>query len=82
MTTQHEMVKLFTEQLKLCAMKPDETVIVLCEHNIRADYAEAFMLAARDLGATPFQVTVPLREKRSARQTTGRTAIAGNRPVI
>ena len=82
MTTQHEMVKLFTEQLKLCAMKPEETVIVLCEHNIRADYAEAFMLAARDLGATPFQVTVPLREKRSARQTTGRTAIAGNRPVI
>ncbi|OBZ95630.1 leucyl aminopeptidase [Pararhizobium polonicum] len=82
MTTQHEMVKLFTEQLRLCALKPDETVIVLSEHDIRADYAAAFMLAARDLGATPFQITVPLRERRSARQTTGRTAIAGNRPVI
>jgi 2,5-dihydroxypyridine 5,6-dioxygenase len=82
MPTQHEMVKLFTEQLKLCAMQPEETVIILCEHDIRADYAEAFMLAARDLGAMPFQITVPLREKRSARQTTGKTAIAGNRPVI
>ncbi|MCM2472445.1 leucyl aminopeptidase [Rhizobium sp. CG5] len=82
MTTQHEMVALFTEQLKLCALKPDETVIVLCEHDIRADYAEAFLLAARDLGATPFQITVPLRERRSSRQTTGKTAIAGNRPVI
>ncbi|MEN3150014.1 leucyl aminopeptidase [Neorhizobium sp. IRAMC:178] len=82
MPTQHEMVKLFTEQLKLCAIKPEETVIILCEDDIRADYAQAFMLAARDLGATPFQITVPLREKRSARQTTGKTAIAGNRPVI
>jgi 2,5-dihydroxypyridine 5,6-dioxygenase len=76
------MVTLFTEQLKLCALKPDETVIILCEHDIRADYAEAFMLAARDLGATPFQITVPLRERRSSRQTTGKTAIGGNRPVI
>ncbi|WP_108259602.1 M29 family metallopeptidase [Mangrovicoccus ximenensis] len=82
MATQHEMVKLFTDQLKLCALKPHETVIVLCEDDIRADYAKAFLIAAREMGATPFQVTVPLREKRSARQTTGRTAIAGNRPVI
>jgi len=82
MASQHEMVKLFTEQLKLCGLKAHETMIVLCEDDIRADYATAFLLAGRELGATPFQITVPLREKRSARMTTGRTAIAGNRPVI
>ncbi|UIY32180.1 hypothetical protein LZK73_25420 (plasmid) [Neorhizobium galegae] len=48
MATQLEMVKLFSEQLKLCKMKPDETVIILCEDDIRADYAAAFMLAARE----------------------------------
>lgn len=82
MVSQVEMVKLFTEQLKLCKLKPHETVIVLCEDDIRADYASAFMLAARELGATPFQITLPLRERRSIRQTTGKNALAGNRPAI
>lgn len=82
MASQLEMVKLFTEQLKLCKLKPHETVIVLCEDDIRADYATAFLLAARELGATPFQITVPLRDKRSARQTTGRNALAGNRAAV
>ncbi|TMV77214.1 leucyl aminopeptidase [Thioclava sp. BHET1] len=82
MATQYEMVKLFRKQLELCALKPHETMIVLCEDDIRADYAQAFVLAGREMGATPFQITVPLREKRTDKQTTGRTAIAGNRPVI
>jgi 2,5-dihydroxypyridine 5,6-dioxygenase len=82
MASQLEMVKLFTEQLKLCKMKPHETVIILCEDDIRADYATAFTLAARELGATPFQITVPLRDRRTDRQTTGRNALAGNRPAV
>jgi 2,5-dihydroxypyridine 5,6-dioxygenase len=82
MASQLEMVKLFTEQLKLCNMKPEETVIVLCEDDIRADYASAFMLAAREMGATPFQITVPLRNKRTDKQTTGKNALAGNRPAV
>lgn len=82
MATQLEMVKLFTEQLKLCKLQPHETVVVLCEDDIRSDYATAFMLAARELGTTPFQITVPLRDKRSAKQTVGRNALAGNRPAV
>lgn len=82
MATQYEMVKLFTQQLELCGVKPYETLICLVEGNIRADYAEATMIAAREMGLTPFQITVPLRESRSIKSMTGRTGIAGNLPVI
>lgn len=82
MASQFEMVKLFTKQLELCAVKPHETLIVLVEGDIRQDYAEAILIAAREMGLTPFQITVPLREQRSIRSMTGRTGIAGNIPVI
>lgn len=82
MATQFEMVKLFTRQLELCGVKPHETLIVLVEGDIRLDYAEAILIAAREMGLTPFQITVPLREQRSIKSMTGRTGIAGNIPVI
>ena len=82
MASQFEMVKLFTQQLELCGVKPHETLIVLVEGDIRQDYAEAILIAAREMGLTPFQITVPLREQRSIKSMTGRTGIAGNLPVI
>ncbi|MTE01554.1 leucyl aminopeptidase [Paracoccus sp. YIM 132242] len=82
MATQFEMVKLFRAELDLCKLTPRETVVVLTEGDIRADYAQAMMLAAREIGATVFRITVPERERREMRQTVGRTAIAGNLPVI
>ncbi|WP_349295483.1 leucyl aminopeptidase (plasmid) [Thioclava sp. 'Guangxiensis'] len=82
MPTQLEMVKLFTTQLELCKVTPEETVIVLSEADIRADYATAFLLAAKELGASAFQINVAGRDYREMRLTVGRTAIAGNRPVI
>lgn len=82
MATQLEMVKLFKAQLELCGVKPHETVAVMSEGDARADYADAFLFAARELGATCFQVRVPQREIRDMRNMVGRTAIAGNLPVI
>lgn len=82
MATQLEMVKLFKAQLELCGVKSHETIAVMTEGDIRADYADAFLLATRELGATGFQVRVPLREVREMRNMVGRTAIAGNLPVI
>ncbi|MCA0921290.1 leucyl aminopeptidase [Pseudooceanicola nanhaiensis] len=82
MATQLEMVKVFTKQLELCKVKPHETVIVLTEGDIRADYGEAFLLAAREMGANSFLINVPLRETRVMKSMVGRTAIAGNLPVI
>jgi 2,5-dihydroxypyridine 5,6-dioxygenase len=80
--TDFEMVRLFKEELELCAVTPDELVIVLTEGDIRADYARAFLLAARELGATTFQVGVPPRPVRDTRRLVGRTAIGGNRAVV
>lgn len=82
MATQLEMVKVFTKQLELCAVQPHETVIVLVEGETRADYGEAFLLAARDMGAQAFMIKVPQRETRVMKMMIGRTAIAGNIPVI
>lgn len=82
MATQLEMVKLFQAQLELCRVTPQETVIILTEGDIRADYAQAFLLAAKEIGAPTFQINVPLRSAREMRTVVGRTAIAGNRPVI
>ena len=82
MHSQFEMVKLFKEALELCAVKPSETLIVLSEGSIRADYADATPLAGRDLGVHAFGINVPLRQVRETKTLVGRTAIAGNRPVI
>lgn len=80
--SQHEMVQVFREQLELCALKSGETFVVLSEGTIRRDYAEAFLLAARDLGVEGYQVNIPPRPFRDNRPLTGRTAIAGNRAAI
>ncbi|MFT9015730.1 MAG: leucyl aminopeptidase [Acetobacter sp.] len=82
MTNDFEMVELFREELLLCAVKPDETVIVLKEGEVRADYARCFLLAARSLGANAFGVTVPPRTARSAKTMVGRTAIEGNTTIV
>jgi 2,5-dihydroxypyridine 5,6-dioxygenase len=76
------MVSLFREELQLCAVKPEEVVVVLTEGDIRADYARAFLDAARSLGANAFQIGVPPRIVRDSKTMVGRTPIAGNRAVI
>jgi 2,5-dihydroxypyridine 5,6-dioxygenase len=82
MVTEYEMVTLFKEELELCAVKSGEIVIVLSEGDVRADYARAFLQAARALGANAFQVNVPNRVVREDKTLVGRTPIAGNRAVI
>lgn len=82
MYSQFEMVGLFREELELCRVSAAETAIVLTEGDIRADYADAFLLAARDLGASAFEINVPQRLLRDSRNLTGRNALTGNRPAI
>lgn len=82
MQNQFEMVRLFREELELCRLLPEETAIVLTEGDVRADYADAFQLAARELGANVFEVNVPQRDMRDSRNLTGRNALTGNRPAI
>ncbi|WP_308259452.1 leucyl aminopeptidase [Pseudonocardia sp. H11422] len=45
--------------LRLCAVNETETVAVLSQGDERQDYADAFMTAARQLGAATFHVRLP-----------------------
>ncbi len=82
MATQFEMVKLFRSALELCRLRADETAIVLSEGDIRADYAAACLLAARDIGANAFQVNVAQRSARTAMIAAGRNPVVGNRKLV
>jgi 2,5-dihydroxypyridine 5,6-dioxygenase len=80
-----EMVELFRRELVLCGVKEGETVAVLSELEQLADYAAAFMTAARSLGASTFNVNLlpatgmGIEEKAG---NVGLTSLAGNRPAI
>jgi 2,5-dihydroxypyridine 5,6-dioxygenase len=50
---------LCTEYLRLCAVTDGETAMVLSQGNDRLDYADAFVSAARRLGANAYHVRIP-----------------------
>ncbi|MEQ8232621.1 MAG: leucyl aminopeptidase [Gammaproteobacteria bacterium] len=56
--TYAEMQAAFTQVLDLCAVHPGEKVAVLCEGELLADYAEAFLHAAAALGAETTRVRI------------------------
>lgn len=82
MATEFELVSMFQRELALCALKPQETLIVVTEGNRHAKYARAFLLAARAMGANAFEVSVPERIVTENKDMVGRTPIADNRVVI
>ncbi len=77
----NEMLALFKSELALCKVRPGETVSVISAGNEKPDYAQSFMLAAIELGATAFQVNVPRAQTRAA-GVQGRHPLAGNQPAI
>ena len=77
------LVALFKAELELCKVGPGETVSVLSEGEVRADYAQAFLAAAQQLGATAMHVNVlPRNTSQGFAGNMGKTAIAGNRSAI
>jgi 2,5-dihydroxypyridine 5,6-dioxygenase len=83
MATDTAMVSLFKAELELCKVGPGQTVAILSEGEKRADYAQAFMVAAQQLGATTFQVNLPTRIQFGGfGGNFGKTMLAGNRPAI
>lgn len=81
-----DFVDLCAKELELCALKEGETVAVLSQGDERREYADAFMAAARRLGATPFHVRLPdvatsLLGDAGA-WTVGTTPLATNRPAV
>jgi 2,5-dihydroxypyridine 5,6-dioxygenase len=49
-------VELCVAELELCAVRPGETVAVLSAGDERRDYADAFLIAARRLGANAYHL--------------------------
>jgi 2,5-dihydroxypyridine 5,6-dioxygenase len=85
MSASADMVALFAAELKLCRVGPGQTLAVLSEGAVRADYAQAFLEAAQQLGAMAFQVNVPAKPVFGSDHLSGhvgKTALEGNRPAI
>lgn len=72
-----EMLDLFTRELTLCAVKGEETVVVLTADDEWQEHAQAFMAAASQLGATTFNLNVR-RGPRNAVGVQGRHPLVGN----
>jgi 2,5-dihydroxypyridine 5,6-dioxygenase len=76
-----EMLSLFKAELELCKVRPGETVAVLTASREWQDYAQAFMVAAQQLGATTFHLNVPRLVPQGA-GIQGRHPLTGNQPAI
>ncbi len=63
------MVSLFRQELELCKVKQGEAIAVLSEAEQAVEYASAFMIAARELGADVFNVNLPSRTNAPFRST-------------
>lgn len=72
-----EVLNLFIEELKLCRVSPEETVVVLTADDEWQENANAFMAAAQSLGATTFNLNVR-RGQKNAVGVQGRHPLVGN----
>ena len=72
--TQDEMVALFRDELALCKMKAGETIAVLTEGDMNRAYAEAFVAAIGEAGATPVPVHLEAPAGASANDKLGAIA--------
>ena len=76
------MIALFQDELRLCKIGAGNTVAILSEGAIRADYAEAFLSAAAALGASGFNINLAPRNERATEDQHGRNPLTGNRVAI
>lgn len=81
MSVDWDLVQTFKAELGLCGVKPGVLVAALTEGEMKADYAQATMIATRELGGEAFHVNLPLRASGSF-NTTGLTPLTGNRPIV
>src|SRR3954468_12735639 len=79
------LIDLCVKELELCGVHEEESVAVLSHGKVRANYAEAFMIAAARLGARPYEVRLQEAATsatgESGAWTVGATPIDGNGPV-
>ncbi|GEO26452.1 hypothetical protein AAC03nite_22370 [Alicyclobacillus acidoterrestris] len=59
MSSAVKLLPMFREELRMCKVRPGETVGILTQGLERLDYAQAFSAAATELGAKVFHVDLP-----------------------
>jgi 2,5-dihydroxypyridine 5,6-dioxygenase len=78
--------ELCIKELQLCGVHEGEVVAVLSQGDERLDYADAFLGAATQLGATAFHIRLPTQSATLSgdvgQWTVGSTPIADNRPAV
>jgi 2,5-dihydroxypyridine 5,6-dioxygenase len=77
---------LCAKELELCGLKENEVVAVLTQGDERLDYADAFLSAAEQLGATAFHLRLPRQSHNlggdTGAWTVGATPLGENRPAV
>jgi len=76
MQTGMDVIPMFRRELELCRLEEGETVAIFTEGG-RAAYAEAFAVAAGELGASVIHVDLPLETGRDLSEIGGRPPGAG-----
>lgn len=77
-----DMVALFKAELELCKVGPGQVMAVFSAGTVRADYAQAFLVAGRELGAEVFHLNMPPKPSPHSGYPIGRTPLSGNRAAI
>jgi 2,5-dihydroxypyridine 5,6-dioxygenase len=69
-------------QLELSAVREGETVVVLSQGNERMDYADAFLFAARSLGAKTYHMRLQEPRPSTGAWAVGVSELAGNAEAV
>ena len=57
-----DLVPLFSSVLENCKVQPGERLMIYADHHTPGHYTASFLLAARQLGAEVFQITIPTQQ--------------------
>ena len=86
MFSQAMFIDLCESELRLCALSPGESLVVLSQGDERSDYVDAFMAAGQRLGASVMNLRLPYSSSASDGDvgvwTVGNTPLKGNRPAV
>lgn len=80
-----DLVELFRKELELCGIKPGETVGVLSEPGHQVEYVNASMTAAREIGASVFNLNLSPKTGAAAGaqgQGVGNSSLADSRVAL
>ena len=86
MFSQSTFIDLCERELRLCALAPGESLVVLSQGDERSEYVDAFMAAGQRLGASVMNLRLPYSSSASDGDvgvwTVGNTPLKGNRPAV